>query len=286
MDVKPPKTYAEQVALIKDKGFIVDNDLDCIEFLKKANYYRLSAYYLPFRLPDGTYFPDTPFKRIQGIYEFDQQIRSILLANIEEIELYLRTQISYYFSHLHGPLGYMDSSFFNGRHNDNKFKKGIKNCISANSRSLVVRHHVEKYGGQFPLWVIIEYFSLGMISHFYADMLPGEKKELAKNVFNTGPQYLSSWLRCITDLRNLCAHYARLYYWHFAATPKIPTAFPYKATRRLFPQLLVFKFLYPDRDTYLSKLVTPLSVVLEKYQAQISLKHIDFPENWEDLLLL
>lgn len=43
MDDKRPKPYAEQVALIKDKGFIVDNDLDCIEFLKKANYYRLSA---------------------------------------------------------------------------------------------------------------------------------------------------------------------------------------------------------------------------------------------------
>ena len=42
--IKQPKTYEQQVELIKEKGFIVNNDTECISFLKQANYYRLSAY--------------------------------------------------------------------------------------------------------------------------------------------------------------------------------------------------------------------------------------------------
>ena len=53
--IKQPKTYEQQVELIKEKGFIVNNDTECISFLKQANYYRLSAYFLPFRKKNGTY---------------------------------------------------------------------------------------------------------------------------------------------------------------------------------------------------------------------------------------
>ena len=59
--IKQPKTYEQQVELIKEKGFIVNNDTECISFLKQANYYRLSAYFLPFRKKNGTYFADISF---------------------------------------------------------------------------------------------------------------------------------------------------------------------------------------------------------------------------------
>ena len=39
--MKSPKTYEEQVKIIKRKGFIVDDDEACESFLKQANYYRL-----------------------------------------------------------------------------------------------------------------------------------------------------------------------------------------------------------------------------------------------------
>ena len=52
MEVKKPKTYEEQVSIIENKGFIVANRTECINFLHQANYYRLSAYFLPFRQED------------------------------------------------------------------------------------------------------------------------------------------------------------------------------------------------------------------------------------------
>ena len=75
--MKKPKTFAQQVEIIKEKGFIIDNDTECIGFLKQANYYRLSAYFLPFRKKDGTYFSNINFHRIQRIYEFDSRLRGV-----------------------------------------------------------------------------------------------------------------------------------------------------------------------------------------------------------------
>ena len=65
--MKLPKTYEEQVEIIKKKGFIVDDDKMCKSFLKQANYYRLSAYFLPFRKTDGTYYENINFNRIKPL---------------------------------------------------------------------------------------------------------------------------------------------------------------------------------------------------------------------------
>ena len=93
--MKQPKTFAQQVEIIKEKGFIIDNDTECIGFLKQANYYRLSAYFLPFRKKDGTYFSNINFHRIQRIYEFDSRLRGVLFNYIEKVELYLRTTLDF-----------------------------------------------------------------------------------------------------------------------------------------------------------------------------------------------
>ena len=138
--MKSPKTYEEQVKIIKRKGFIVDDDEACESFLKQANYYRLSAYFLPFRNADGKYFENINFNRIKRIYEFDGRIRNLIFECIETIELYLRTQLSYYCGHAYGALGYLNPDIYNERHNDDKFKRLLDICIEENKMTLVVQH--------------------------------------------------------------------------------------------------------------------------------------------------
>lgn len=282
--MKEPKTYDEQVEIIKNKGFIVNDSEKCIKFLQQANFYRLSAYFLPFKKKDGTYVSNINFDTIQRIYEFDSKLRSIIFKCIEKIELYIRTQLAYYSGHVHGSLGYMDPTIYNAKHNDEKFKKLIKNCIDDNKRTLVVRHHKEKYNGEFPIWVMIEFFSMGMLSYFYADLQTGDQKKIAKNTYATSVACLKSWLRCITDLRNRCAHYSRLYAWPFPALPKIPRNIDFNANRQLFSQILVLKLLYPDGKRWKSEVLTELSALIEEYKYDISLERIGFPENWDQLL--
>lgn len=179
----------------------------------------------------------------------------------------------------------MDSELYSEKHNQDKFLAKVASCIEENKNTLVVKHHKEKYGAQFPIWVIIEFFSMGMLSYFYSDMKTEDKKYFATTIYRTGAMQLESWLRCLTDLRNRCAHYSRLYYWSFTALPKMPKECNYGVDRRLFTQLLVLSFLYPDYKKWHSKFMPTLINLIEEYNSDISLRHIGFPSDWEDTLI-
>ena len=206
--------------------------------------------------------------------------REVLEETGVEYEIYLRTQLAYYSGHNHGALGYMNADIYNEKHNDEKFKNLIQVCIEENKRTLVVKHHNEKHNGKFPIWVIVEFFSMGMLSYFYADMLSVDQKHIAKALYETSVSCLKSWLRCITELRNRCAHYSRLYYWSFPALPKIPKEMELSGNRELFSQILVLKLLYPDKDEWNNSFLVELNSIVEEYEHDISLKHIGFPQDW------
>ncbi|MCD8106763.1 MAG: Abi family protein [Oscillospiraceae bacterium] len=282
--VKSPKTYEEQVEIIKSKGFVVEDEEKCIDFLHRANYYRLSAYFLPFKKEDGTYLSDTNFSKVQRIYDFDCRMRATLFECIEEIELFLRTQLSYEMGHKYGALGYLNPDNFSDDHNSEKFNNNLERCIEANKRSLVVKHHIKRYSGQFPLWVIIEFFSMGMLSYFYSDLKTPDQKHLARIMYSTNPACLKSWLRCITDLRNLCAHSARLYAWIFTAAPRTEKRMSYQLDRSLFSQIMVLRELYPMKNRWNSTVAAEISALVDEYSEDILLRHIGFPENWRELL--
>ncbi|MCM1266469.1 MAG: Abi family protein [Bacteroidales bacterium] len=284
MTVKEPKTYDEQLALIQNKGFIIDDSAACINFLKHTNYYRLSAFFIPFRMKDGTYQRNIPFERIQRIYQFDSRIRSLLFQTIEQIELYIRSTLSYYLAHKYGTLGYLNPDIFSKRHDAQKFNEKIRQCIHENSNSLVVNHHNAKYDGKFPIWVIIEYFSMGMLSYCYSDLKSADQKFIAKDIFSSSASCIRSWLRCVTDLRNRCAHYSRLYYWTFPAIPLTPKHSIYQMDRKLFSQMIMLKYLYPDMTEWKGFFVAELEALIEEYNSDISLKQMGFPDNWRELL--
>lgn len=285
MNLKDPTSFQKQVEKLREKNIIIDNCDECLEFLRRVNYYRLSAYYLPFRGPDGKCFENITFRKIQMIYEFDQHLRSLIIDIIEDIEVYIRTQLAYYHSHTYGALGYMSPQSYNQRHDHISFAKHVNDCINENRNTLVVKHHMENYDGKFPLWVIVEFFSIGMLSHFYRSFKTYDKKKIVYTLYNDiSYQHLESWLRCITDLRNKCAHYSRMYYWIFPAIPKMPENIKYIPTRRLFSQIYMLKLMYPDAATWEEKFMKPLRHLIKQYKPYISLQHLDFPYRWNFML--
>ena len=282
-ELKKPTTYQEQLELLQKRNVIVDNPEQCIAVLENISYYRLTAYLLPFKQPDGCYKEGTQFGTIYRIYEFDRKLRGILIAALEEIETFLRTKFAYYHAHKYGAEGYMDPANYSDRHEAEKFREGIDREIASNSRSAFVLHHQTHYGGHFPVWVITELFTFGMLSRFYSDMKTTDKKEIAKEIYNTVPKNVISWLRCCTDLRNICAHYGRLYYRIFPATPANVSAGP-KQIRQLWGAVLALASLYPNAEKWNTEILPQLSALFEEYQEDISLRHIGFPKEWESAL--
>lgn len=278
-DIKRATTYEEQLQILQGRGVLVSDEAFCREKLAAINYYRLTAYLLPFRQPDGTYAQGTSFRVACRLYEFDRKLRSILFSAVEEIELYLRAQFSYFHAHKYGPLGYMDPENFSPKHEQDKFREAFDREVKNNSRVLFVQHHIGKYGGQFPVWVAVELFTMGMISRFYADLKTPDQKELARALYGTTPRNMVSWLRCVTDLRNICAHYGRLYYRVFSACPAgfpIPEA----AKRRLWGAVLAVRALFPDHRKWMGEVLPAIVALFEEYQGEIDLYHIAFPEAW------
>lgn len=224
------------------------------------------------------------FTRIQRIYEFDRKLRTLVFEITEEIEFYLRTQFAYYSGHKYGPLGYLEEKNYISKHNHVLFQKKINERIQENQNTNVVKHHFEKYDGKFPIWVIIEFFSLGMLSYFFSDMKNLDKKTIARDLYDTTYDHLSSWTRCLTELRNRCAHYSRIYFWKFTSIPKEPEDEVYILDRSLFSQILMLKYLYPDAEKWNNKCIDELKTLIGEYLPDISLEHIGFPENWVDLI--
>lgn len=286
MNVKKPTTYEEQLLKFKSRGCIVADETFAKMKLQQINYYRLTAYFLPFKTDSGNYRPGTSFDTIYRIYEFDRKLRNLIFSAVEEIELMLRTRLSYYHAHKYGALGYMDKSNFNKKHDHEKFIEGIEKSIEHNKRQLFVAHHIEKYESRFPIWTIIELFTMGQLSFFFSDMLRADKKTVAKSVFCATDTDVSSWLYCLTNIRNYCAHYSRFYFNIFAAVPATPKDFPYTLKDRVFDYLLVVKFLYPDFSKWRNAFLQNLYSLVEEYAGAIDMRCIGFPENWRELLEL
>ena len=286
MSVKEPIVFEDQVEKLREHGCIVADDASSIEFLKSVNYYRFSAYFLPFRdelREDKRYIAGTTFEQVKGIYEFDKKLRAILFEAIEEIEIRIRTAVAYYHAHKHGALGYLDETTFNDKHQHSRFLEQFESEKEHNAKALFVRHHIANRDGEFPIWVAVELFTLGMLSHFVSDLLDDDANQVARH-FNTGRFYLKSWVITLSVLRNICAHYGRLYYVNFTSTPKIPNKLNFSPTGKLFDQILMLKLLSPSKAQWNAKILPQIAALFENYKNYIVPDHIGFPLNWEDLL--
>ena len=194
MDTKPFYSYDNQIEGLKNKGIIVEYD-ECLKFLKDVNYYRFSAYLLPYM----NNLKEVSFKEIQQIYEFDSKLRALLIQIIERIEIKFRSRLSYYFAEKYGAEGYLDASNYSKRHDHAAFLGHISKCIKENSQSPVIKHHEQKYSGHYPVWVLIEFFSMGMLSFFYSDLNRSDRKAIVKNMdYCRSDKEIERWLRCLT----------------------------------------------------------------------------------------
>lgn len=114
-------------------------------------------------------------------------------------------------------------------------------------------HFTERYHGEVPVWAMIELWDFGTLSRAYRMLKPGDRTSVAAE-FGVSHKVLGSWLVAINDLRNFCAHHARLSRRVFVNKPKIPRSIELPAFEhlpiikpgdkvRLYPILCVLGYL-------------------------------------------
>ncbi|TDT40206.1 Abi-like protein [Halospina denitrificans] len=74
---KPPKTYDEQIEILRRRGMIIPNPDRACHYLQHMNYYRLTAYWLPFEADHAShrFQPGTRFEDALNLYIFDRELR-------------------------------------------------------------------------------------------------------------------------------------------------------------------------------------------------------------------
>ncbi|MCW5558636.1 MAG: Abi family protein [Verrucomicrobiae bacterium] len=101
-------TFGDQAGQLLKRGLVAPDQQAVIEKLEAVSYYRLSAYWHPFRHPDDNLKPGTTLDMIWRRYTFDRQLRLLVLDAVERVEIAIRTQIVNRHSLQYGPFGYLD----------------------------------------------------------------------------------------------------------------------------------------------------------------------------------
>lgn len=284
--VKSPASIEDQIKKLQERGCVIEDMDHAVLALSCINYYRLVHYFSVFLETKSRYREGTSFERVMHIYDFDRLLRTLLINVLEEIEIALRANISNYHAMKYGALGYLnDAGFDSARHNHKQFLRKIERIIDSNSGEKMVSHHIRKYGGAFPLWVIMELFSFGTLNNFYSDMLTEDKRAVAENAFGLSHRCAENWLQLLSDLRNHCAHYNRLYANDFYEKPKQPPDMEREIGDTLFDYILIIKRLYPRKDMWNHVFAFRLEMILAEYSEYIELCHIGFPENWREYII-
>jgi len=212
-----------------------------LHYLEHLNYYRLAAYWLPFETEhtSHTFQTGTTFREVMDLYNFDRELRLLVLDAIERVEVSTRAAWSYVIAHRYGPHGHLEASCFKQKgnkwdHAANTQKLGDR---VRKSREVFMRHYREKYDEPLPpVWVTVEAMTLGELSKWYENLRHGTDRNAVAHKFDLDETNFASFLHHLTTVRNLCAHHSRLWNREFTFTFKLPRKRPLKLALSLCHQ--------------------------------------------------
>lgn len=207
------KTINEQVNILKDKGLIIEDELETKEILLRENYFFIMGYRHLFTRPTtkDKFISGTTFNEVYSLFEFDRSFRNIIFKNVLVIENQLKSVISYQLSKKYGykEKEYLNPKNFTQDHDKikrvhdliNKMKRQIR--INATSHNATM-HYINNYG-YIPLWVLVKVLSFGIVCELYTILKKEDQIEIAE-IFDTTPEILQDILTILSNYRNLCAH--------------------------------------------------------------------------------
>lgn len=282
---QPPMTIDEQIENLKNIGLIVENEEYAKKILNDISYFRLiKAYSLNLKSKNGKYCEKVTFEQIVELYLFNANFRQVIFPEIEKVEINVRCRIANYFAEQYGVLGYLEADNFVNAEYHKMFLDDIEEEIRRNSKAPFVKNFHDNYeGGNLPIYALVEILSFGTLSKFYKNMKNQDKKAIAKS-FGVGYTYFESWLESISYVRNICAHYGRLYNAKLSKTPILYKEYSETGigNNRIFGVLLCLKHLLKSNDHW-NLFVDKIELLFDKYES-VDIKTMGFTENWKELL--
>lgn len=286
-NVKPFKTYDEQLSILKGRGMSIPDERSALGFLRTENYYRISGYWLTMLKvdPNGNevFAKSASFDNVMNLYFFDAALRKILFSASTVIETTLKASVAYYHGQKYGPCGYMSFDYVEDIWKHSSFMASLAKDLSRRKEELFVQHHNNDLGGVYPVWAATELCSFDQISKFYRNMLPHDRLELAKRFYHIpSREYVENWLHCAVVARNMAAHGARFYNKvNFTPAAKLPKHLNKYANTFFGYIYAIYQLLpYEQKTNFLDE----LSKAIEQHSYAIT-KHLGLPRGWKTLIV-
>ncbi|MDR1817884.1 MAG: Abi family protein [Puniceicoccales bacterium] len=311
---KPFLTIAAQRELLEQRGLRVEDRDEAEHYLRHQGYYRLSAYFHPFLERDAAgnlrdaFRAGADFGEVARLYEFDKQLRTLMLAGLRAIEISVRVAIAHHlgqrdiFAHenprlLAHAFTHRESTW-RGKTWYQVWLEKYRALLARGDQEDFVRRFLDKYGARIPIWVAIELWDFGLLSRFYAGMRYNDQRAVSLLYGVEDPGLFASWLRSFNYVRNVCAHHSRLWNRNIVEQPRLAQRNPIPALRHLTARgvsapgarpyaviavathtLLAMQYRFPWRET--------VARLFESFPTSphVSLTMTGAPANWRDLTL-
>jgi abortive infection bacteriophage resistance protein len=237
---KPFKNIPDLLALLQQRGMLIQDVATAARCMDRVGYYRLSGYWYPMRkshvnhnqkiVVEEDFRQNTTFSQVADLYVFDKKLRLLMLDAIERVEVGLKIKVAEILGQ-QSPLAHLESSQLHGNFsrkdgvgptNHEKWIQNYRRCEQRSKEDFIKPFLANHSGHEFPIWMAIELWDFGNLSHFLPGLKFNDAVALANAFGIPRVELMISWVRAIHTVRNTCAHHSRLWNRPLADNPKPP----------------------------------------------------------------
>ena len=211
------KEYMSNVQLIDyliSKKVNVINKEEAIKKIEKYTYYSIvNSYKFNFKDSKNNYLPNVSFDEIYALFEFDKNLKYIILKYTLEIETIIKSLMANQISKNYGLVNYLTIDNLDTKSPVetkekliNKINEEINHNYNIHS---AITHYKDKYG-YIPPFVLMKILTFGVTSRYYGLLKQKDRQEIAK-YFKISDKLLKQILKNLTSIRNIAAHSDRLF---------------------------------------------------------------------------
>lgn len=294
--VRPFLLLPDQINILRQRGLTVNDLNETNHYLAHVGFFRLADYW-QFLQNDSirnTFISGASFDQVIELYDFDRELRLLLLDALERLEVSFRAIMINIMCPIHGSNWFVDKRLFFEEERLNVVIETINRELERSDENFVKLHDKRSSGFDHPpAWETLTILSFGTLSKIYRNIRDdiNEKREIAKIYGLPSERWLQSWMQVISILRNFCAHHSLICYRMYLSRPKEirRTKLPWiknipdgsnVESRQLYYQLCIVRYLLhtasPGNDFSYR-----LMELFVKYRG-IDLERMGFLENWDE----
>ena len=147
-----------------------------------------------------------------ALFQFDKELKNIILRYCLEIETVIKSIMANQISKVYGISEYLSISNWDNSISD-EIKENLHNKINHEIEKdynvhTAVTHYIDKYGF-VPPYVLVKILTFGVASSYYGLLKQSDRQAIAK-YFKISDKLLKQILKNLTTIRNVSAHSDRL----------------------------------------------------------------------------